>query len=247
MPSKPCHRGPDPEDARLFGRQAWPSLGSATRDLCWLLDRGYAMASSVELVGNRYALARRQRLAVMRCACATDSRRHRLEHHIDRRLLRGQEVWLDGFNVLTALEVALSGGVILEGCDGCYRDIAGLHSRYRQVQETLPAILLVGQYLARLETRACHWWLDRPVSNSGRLKEEILSIAARNLWEWQVDLVFNPDKVLAETDHIAATSDSVILDRCRRWANLVRWVIDQEVPNAQVVRLICDGPTPPAG
>jgi hypothetical protein len=240
MSSKPSHRGPDPEDARLFGGAAWPGLLSATRDLCWLLGRGYAMHSSLELVGNHHGLARRQRLAIMRCACSADSRQRRLERHTDRGHLLGEEIWLDGFNVLTAVEVALSGGIILEGCDSCYRDIAGLHSRYRQVQETLQALQLIGRHLARLNVKACHWWLDRPVSNSGRLRDAILSIANENRWDWQVDLVFNPDKVLSETHHIAASSDSVILDRCQRWANLVRWVIDDDAPDAQVIRLVCE-------
>ena len=44
-------------------------------------------------------------------------------------------------------------------------------------------------------------------------------------------------KVLAETEEIVATSDSVILDRCGRWVNLAGTLIAQHVPHARVVDL----------
>jgi hypothetical protein len=62
-------------------------------------------------------------------------------------------------------------------------------------------------------------------------------IAAEAGWSWEVQLVSDPDPLLAETDQIIATADSVILDSCRRWFNLARWVIDHQVPDAHVVNL----------
>ncbi len=231
------HRGPDPEDAKLFGPHTWADLRKATSDLCWLLDRGYAIRSAVELVGNRYSLARRQRLAVSRCACSTGALQRRQCHRVQPQALGGQELWLDGFNVLIAVEAALGGGVVLHGCDDCYRDLANIYARYREVEETRTALRLIGDLAAGWGVRECHWLLDRPVSNSGRFQRVILETAIPASWPWQVELVFNPDKVLAESEQIVATSDSVILDRCNRWINLARLVIDGSVPNANVVDL----------
>lgn len=240
MPDKRCHRGPDPEDERLFAPSAGPNLRAATSDLCWLLNRGYALPSAAELVGNRYALARRQRVAISRCACTEEARQRRQHHQVDPAQLRGQELWLDGYNVLTALEAALAGGVILQGCDGCLRDIAGVHAHYRQVEETLPALRLVGEAAGEWGVCRCHWWLDRPVSNSGRLKNLLLELAARAGWNWEVDLVFSPDAVLAQTEHIIATADSVILNRCARWLNLVRILIGRNMPQVRLIDLAAD-------
>ena len=237
MPEKRSHRGPDPEDEKLFAPSAWPALRSATADLCWLLNRGYAVRSAVELVGNRYCLARRQRLAVGRCACSDQAFQRRQQHRLEPPELLGQELWLDGFNVLIALEAALSGGVILRGRDDCYRDLASIYARYRQVEETSPALRLIGEWTAQWRLARCRWCLDRPVSNSGRFKQAIVEAAARGGWDWQVELVFNPDKVLAEATQVVATSDSVILDRCARWVNLARLVIGQAVPQARVIDL----------
>jgi hypothetical protein len=231
------HRGPAPEDDRLFGPSNWPRLRSATQDLCWLLSRGYALRSSSELVGNRYDLSTRQRHAVNRCACSDDARSSRRQKELSPTQLCGQELWIDGFNIITGLEAALSGGVILAGCDGCYRDLASVHARHHQVQETIPALTLVGEWAKAHGVSRCVWWLDRPVSNSGRIRQTVLDLAAENGWEWQVELAWSPDKVLSETSETIATSDSAILDRCQRWFNLTRHLIAEHIPGARVVDL----------
>ncbi len=241
MPDTRSHRGPDPEDGKLFAPGELPGLRSATADLSWLLSRGYAVASAVELVGNRYALTRRQRVAVGRCSCSDEALRSRTQRQVDPSALSGEELWLDGYNVLIAVEAALAGAIILRGRDGCYRDLAAIYARYHKVQETLPALRLIGALTAEWGARVCRWSLDRPVSNSGRLKQTLLELANEAGWRWDVELVFNPDKVLAESEHIAATSDSVILDRCRRWIDLSRLVIGRGAPAARVIDL-CPAP-----
>ena len=62
-------------------------------------------------------------------------------------------------------------------------------------------------------------------------------VAAQHGWSWQVELVPNPDAVLCDTDEIVATADSVILDRCQRWFNLTRTILQAEMPDLAVVRL----------
>ncbi len=237
MPEKRSHRGPAPEDGDLFASRHWPQLRQATQDLCWLLDRGYALHSAAELVGNRHALTARQRLAVTRCVCSEAARLRRRQHEVAPPQVRDQELWLDGFNVLTGIEAALAGGVLLLGCDGCVRDLASVYARHHEVQETGPALRLLGATLTAWGVRRCCWWLDRPVSNSGRLQRRLLDLAAASGWDWAVELVFNPDKVLAGASAVIATSDSVILDRCQRWINLTRLVIAERVPNAWLVDL----------
>jgi hypothetical protein len=206
-------------------------------DLCWLLDRGYAPRSALELVGNRQGLASRQRMALSRCACSLDAAQHRRQLELAPGAARGRELWLDGYNVLTVIESALAGGVVLLGRDGCCRDIAGIHRRYRKVNETIPALRLVGETTAAWGVTCCHWWLDKPVSNSGRLKALIIEAAADAGWNMPVDLAFNPDRVLRESEHIIATSDGAVLDRCRNWVNLAWEIIRERIPQKRLVDL----------
>jgi hypothetical protein len=234
------HRGADPEDERSFGAGRLETLRQATRDLCWLLDHGYGIASTTELVGDHHHLTRRQRIAVARCACSREDRERRQSHCVAPTQLRGQELWLDGFNVLTAVEAALGGGVILIGRDGCCRDVAGVYSRYYKVEETIPALRAIGQFASQWAVTKCNWWLDSPVDNAGRLTGIIRDVAAEADWPWEVELVTNPDRLLSATEQIVSSSDHAILDRCQRWFNLAREVIARHVPQARIVDLSPD-------
>ncbi len=237
MPDTRTHRGPHPDDARLFGPDARPMLRQATSDLCWLLSRGYVNPSALKLVGDRYRLTARQRTAVERSACSDADRARREAHRVEADRLKNRPLWLDGYNVLTTVEAALAGGVILRARDGAYRDMASMHGSYRKVAETRPALELLGQEIEPLGISECRWYLDRPVSNSGRLKKLIEGMAAEAGWPWSVELVADPDAILAETEQIVATADSVILDSCGAWFNLARKTVTRHVPDARVVDL----------
>jgi len=237
LPDRRSHRGPHPEDARLFGPDAQPALREAAGDLYWLADRGYAAASSLKLVGDRYHLTARQRTAVARCACSEADRARREAHRVGPEQLAGRPLWLDGYNVLTTIEAALSGGVILRARDGTCRDMASMHGSYRKVSETQPALELLGSTLAELGPSQCVWYLDRPVSNSGRLKALMEELAGARGWAWRVELVADPDALLGPCEGIVATADSAILDRCEAWFNLARETILRGVPHARVLEL----------
>jgi hypothetical protein len=122
--------------------------------------------------------------------------------------------------------------VILAARDGCYRDMASMHGSYRRVSETAPALELIGRTMAALEIPRCRWLLDRPVSNSGRLKQLIELTAQSRGWRWEAELVLDPDPLLAACDEVVATADSAILDQCRAWFNLAREVVVRHSPEA---------------
>lgn len=235
MPDTRAHHGPHPEDQQLFAPEAWPRLQAAVLDYSWLLTRDYAAPSGLKIVGDRYELNQRQRMAVARSSCSDQAMEARGKRRVLPEDVAGSIVSIDGFNLLTTIEVALGGGVILAARDGCFRDIAGMHGTYRKVEETGPSILLAGQTLASLGVREAVWYLDSPVGNSGRLKAILLEIARQHGWHWNAELVTNPDAVLIGTQTLVATADSAILDRCGRWANLARQVITAHVPEAHVV------------
>ncbi len=115
--------------------------------------------------------------------------------------------------------------------------MASMHGSYRKVQETRPALELLGDTLAQLFPSEAVWLLDRPVSNSGRLRRIMEELAAARGWPWRIELVADPDRSLVETTELVATADSAILDRCGRWFNLVRETVARGVPHARVVNL----------
>jgi hypothetical protein len=237
VPDTRSHRGPHPEDHRLFALETLGTLREAVADLSWLLSRGYPNAGAQKLVGDRYQLAARQRTAVARCACSDADLARRRKHEVPCEALAGKPLALDGYNVLTTVEAALAGGVILAACDGTYRDMASMHGSFRRVSETRPALELIGRGTAAFGVSACLWLLDRPVSNSGRLKRVMIELAKEHGWDWTIELVPNPDAVLVESDRVAATADSAVMDRCPAWCNLGREIVARFVPGAVVLDL----------
>ena len=237
MPDTRTHRGPDPRDAEAFCAAARPALREAVYELSWLLSRGYAIVSALKLVGDRWSLTERQRMAVRRAACGDEARASRLERLIRLESLAGREIHVDGFNVVTTIETALGGGVILECRDRTFRDLAGVHGTYRKVAETLPSLALIGETLEDAGAGPVRWLFDRPVSNSGRIRGIVEETAATRGWSWTVELVDSPDAVLKASHEVVATADSAILDRCGPWFNLARPVIESRCPTAWIVDL----------
>ena len=237
MADRRRHRGPHPADRKLFASSQIALLREAVFDLHWLLDRGYADRSSLKLVGDRYVLTARQRTAVARSVCSTEQIKRRHASRINSAELSGKTIWLDGFNVLTSIEAALAGGVLIRGLDGCLRDMASMHGSYRKVTQTAPAVELVGRFLESLQVANCRWLLDRPVSNSGRLRSILVDLAERRSWSWEVDLVPDPDPMLATAEVCVATADSGILDQARHWFNLAGLLVFSKIPGAWTIDL----------
>src|SRR5438552_2409238 len=157
MPDSRKHRGPGPQDLTWFGLEARAGLRAAVADLSWLLSRGYAVPSALKLVGDRYRLVERQRVAVLRSTCSDAALADRRSRELDPRSIRGRPLRIDGFNLILTLESALGGGVVLAGRDGCYRDLASVHGTYRKVDETRPAPELPARSLAEGGAGPCPW------------------------------------------------------------------------------------------
>jgi hypothetical protein len=236
-PDRQRHRGAHPEDARLFEAARLASLRVAVSELSWLLSRGYQMKSALKLVGDRYNLRGRQRLAVARAACPDEGRVRRQASRVTEAEVAGEGLVVDGFNLVILLEAALSGGVLVRGRDGCVRDLSSVHGSYRAVEETERAIMLAGEALAALKPASVLWLLDRPVSNSGRLAARVREVGSERDWPWEVRVEFNPDREIVNSARVAVTSDSNVLDGVGRWHNLGRVIVEKYVERAWVIDL----------
>lgn len=237
MPDRRTHRGPHPADAKLFAPAAISTIAAALADFSLLLTKGYAEKSALKLVGDKFSLTERQRLAIMRSACSDRQLSSRQERCLPITALAGQPLAVDGYNVLITIEAAMSGAIVFRGRDGCFRDLASIHGTYRKVTETIPAVRLIGDFIKETGAAKTLWLLDSPVSNSGRLKTIIGELAGKNNWDWQIQLLQSPDAELIKTAAVVASSDSVVLDGCGKWVNLARAIIEEKLPNAHLVDL----------
>ena len=237
MPDKRIHRGAHPEDSKIFASEKIADLRQALSDYSLLLTKGYAQTGALKLVGDRFELTQRQRIAIMRCSCKDEQLRTRKEKEIQITEIASQPIAIDGYNILITIEAAISGGAIFRGRDGCLRDIASIHGTYRKVEETIPAIELIGFFLQQASVSQILWLLDSPVSNSGKLKTLIAELCEKNGWHWDIQLVQSPDKVLIKSDSVVASSDSIILNSCKRWVNLTAAIIEKNLPKSWIIDL----------
>jgi hypothetical protein len=221
------HRGRHPSDSRLFAGTEVPILRQATDELSWLFERKYSQTAALKLVGDHFGLRERQRLAVLRSACGARTAAERARRRLTVAELQGLRLAVDGFNCLITIEAALSGGLLLRGRDEALRDLSSVHGSYRQVQETERALQLLGSAIVGAGPTEVRWFLDRPVSNSGRLRGIIEAMAQAAGWPWQVELADNPDHAIAATGWVAASTDAWLLDNCPHWVCLPDTVVAQ--------------------
>ncbi|WP_299883211.1 DUF434 domain-containing protein [uncultured Lacinutrix sp.] len=198
----------------------------------YLLSRGYAEKSSLQLVGNKHRLNVRQQQAVRGMSASQQQIERRENHVIPFKNITSETIIIDGFNLLIILESALSGAYLFKGLDAAYRDLSGVHGTYKRVQQTENALLIVGNLLKENEVI---WVFDRPVSNSGRLKTILRDIAIKHSFNWDIILENNPDKILAESNHIVVSADAWVLDRAELWLNLGAHIIENHITNTSVV------------
>ena len=222
------NRGKESNDDTLFGNEKMRSiLRDAVEDLSHLLSRGYAQKSPLALGGNRYKLNVRQQRAVQGMSASAEQVERRKKNSVPVSALKGQEVVIDGFNVLILLESLLSDAYIFKGRDGFYRDLSSVHGSYKKVEQTSRAIELIADFYVKEGIKSMHWYFDKPVSNSGKLKKIIEDMAAENGYTWHVSLTFNPDKDIAVQNHVALTSDAWILDNVSQNFNLIDYIAEK--------------------
>ncbi|MDE6517166.1 MAG: DUF434 domain-containing protein [Acetatifactor sp.] len=220
-------RGHAPNDRTEFGPAAVPMLHRAAQNLYYLLNQGYPIKGAVVFVGNHYLLSERQRTALVRAISSRESIENRKNKEFHE-LPQGSTVHIDGFNTIITLEVALSGSLLLKCMDGTVRDLAALRGSYRLIDKTSQAILMIGLMLERNGVSKAVFYLDSPISNSGRLKEQIGALLKEFPFELQFEVIHNVDVTLENLENVI-TSDAIILDKCKSWFNLNSRIISENI------------------
>ncbi len=104
--------------------------------------------------------------------------------------------------------------------DGTIRDLASLRGTYRIIPETADAVRMLFDVLQKLGTRMANILLDEPVSNSGRLKGLLAEAGESYPFSLDIQIRKDVDLALYEKGNVI-TTDSVILDHCMSWVNLM--------------------------
>ena len=225
-------RGYSPNDSKEFGSQSIGKLRKAGADLQYLLNQGYHIKGASTFVGNHYLLSERQRLALVRTVSSKESiERRKAKEIMD--IPHGCTV-----NTIITLEIALSDSLLLKCMDGTIRDLAALRGTYRLIDKTDAAILLIGKMLEKKAVNKAVFYLDAPVSNSGRLKQRIEEKLQGFHFDVQIEVIRNVDGTLESLENVI-TSDAIILDKCISWINLNARVIEEMLGGYPYIDCCC--------
>lgn len=231
--TKATRRGYVPTDEKEFKGDNLNKLYKASEDLVYLLNRGYKIKGASTFIGNHYLLSERQRLALIRGISKNDDIKTRKYKEVND-FSGAKVIHIDGFNTIITLEVVLSNSLIIKAMDETIRDLAGLRGTYSVIDKTEIAIKLIGDFLLEHKIERTVFYLDKPVSNSGRLKMKILEIFKDTELQIEVENIDNVDSVLKSKENVV-TSDAIILDNCISWINLNKYIIEKNIPNPNFI------------
>lgn len=217
---KQLKRGSAAGDEKEFSVDAVRQLKTAAAHIQYLVNEGYAIKNASVFVGNHFLLSERQRLALVRSISSDKQLRLRREKECRADELQGRTVHIDGFNTIVTLEIALCRSLLLYCMDGTIRDMAGLRGTYRLIEQTPEAVRLIADTLEQLKIKKAIFYLDAPVSNSGRLKSLIANEWENRDIDLDIQVINDVDRTLQEQEYVI-TADAIILDKCRSWFNLM--------------------------
>ncbi|EOS38449.1 hypothetical protein C808_02650 [Lachnospiraceae bacterium M18-1] len=221
-------RGYVPEDEKQFTGKQLELLKKAADEVQFLLDRGYDVKPVTTFVGNHYMFSERQRLALARSVSSREwiAKRDNKELFQNEREDFPDKVHIDGFNTVITLEVALSGSPVFLCRDGTIRDLAGLRGTYRIIDKTQEAVERILRQLDLLNIAEACFYLDAPVSNSGRLSGLIRQCAEKYEVSVEVQIIPDVDRVLERLEGVVS-SDAIILNRCPSWLNMMPGIVEK--------------------
>lgn len=226
-------KGSDPEV-----RQQDLVLRQAAQDFRYLLERGYPREASLNLVGNRYGLDKKDRQILHRGVFApsmVQERRAKLRRLSE---LPGVPLALDGHNVLITLECALRGFPVVLADDGFFRDIAQLSRAFCFSPESEQALILLAGYLQAHLPGPVLVLYDAPLSRSGELARRTRELFAAQGIRAEVRAVPVPEKELLVFPGAVATSDTHLIDACQELVDLAGEIILQEAGQGRGFRII---------
>ncbi|MHA1208216.1 MAG: DUF434 domain-containing protein [Candidatus Freyarchaeota archaeon] len=200
----------------------------AAEDLRYLLNRNYNRDQALTFVGDHYRLHKEERFILYRAIYSQKEVRERKEKTISFEELQGKTLTIDAYNVIIVLETMLKGKELIESDDSFVRDISGVFGKHKITKTTHQAISLIMQTLKQNPPKKTLIFFDSPVSKSG----ELAAITRRKMEEHGINgtaqVVKQADNAVIRRGEVAATSDSVILQKAKKTFDLAGYIVREK-------------------
>jgi hypothetical protein len=211
-------------------------LQDAAEDFHHLLNRGYPRKAALELIGNRYGLTYDERHLLHRGVFSDIDSISRQKKKIPILQIRGQDLAIDGYNLIITIEAGISGRPLVFGDDGFIRDISGVSGNYKKSEKTEEALQLILNILKKVKPRQTLFLFDAPISMSGKLAQEVRSLLKRESLLGDAMAVKVPENILIGFPGVIATSDTAIIDQSKKVIDLAGYILGQKTTSKSVIR-----------
>lgn len=201
----------------------------AVRDYRMLLDKLYPVDASLKLVGDRFRLSHNGRMMLYRGVLSRAASQVNLSKLV-RSPWEGATLGIDGYNILFTLTNYLHGHPMFIATDGYLRDVGGAHGRIADQASFERMSRLTVETLATLNLDGITFFLDAPVSSSGRQAGFLREAFAQRNIHAEVRLENGVDHFLAVwEDELIATADSAIIARTNAHVfDLARYILERQ-------------------
>lgn len=184
----------------------------AAEDVRYLVNRGYPKESAIRFVSDHHRLPEEQRFVLSRVVVSAEAARSRREKAVPVGALRGQEIIVDGYNVLITVESLLGDMSVYRCDDGFLRDTQGIFRSYRTSDLTVPAISEILELFALAEPSRILILLDQQISMSGRLAALMRETMTKRGLPGTARTARDVDHQLKSSRAIVATADGNVID-----------------------------------
>ncbi len=207
-------------------------LKEAAYDLRFLLNRSYRKKGALKFVANKYVLNTDERNYLARSIFSDSVAKGRQEKIIDISKIKDELLLVDGYNVLITVESMYNkdyDSIVL--CDdGVIRDLNAVFGKYKLNNATEMALNKIISLISSYGPSSVCFFFDSPVSFSGKLAGLTKNIMGEFDLQGSVVLSKTVDTEIIMLsmlkNGIAATADSVIIDKVDRFVDIPRYILE---------------------
>lgn len=184
------------------------------------MDRGYPKESSIRFVADHYRLPEAQRFVLIRVVVASAQALSRRIKLMPLEAVKRQDLFIDGYNVLIAVESILGDRPVYLCDDGLLRDAQGIFRSYKTSELTDPALSQILDLLAIADPSRTEIIFDQQISMSGSLAARVRVMMAERSLPGTAMTAKDVDHQLKIAKGVVATSDGNVIDAASRVIDL---------------------------
>lgn len=192
------------------------NLQKAIRDYRYLLNRDYPEKTTIKLVGDKYQLTGEERSILYRGISSkksSDYRRSKKTNHF-----KSGTIIIDVYNILFTFANYLNGRPVFIADDGFLRDAGELRGRISKKKLLGRIKELLFKFLDQHVQYNYLFYIDQPVSNSGKLAVEINEFLSLKQIEGKAYTCDSADNMIiseATSEDTVCSSDSIIIEKTK--------------------------------